>query len=348
MNANNTNRWSKIYINKKILRNRVVVPPMASSTANLGGFVTAKTIEHYQRLTEAKAALILVEYTFVHSAGRSEENQLGIQSDNHIEGLSEISHLIRKSGALAGIQLTHGGGKSTCELTGGKLMGPSAIAVPVKGQVIAIPDSMNKEEIDILKSAFIDGSTRAVQAGFELIELHSAHGYGLNQWLSPITNQRNDEYGKDMNGRLRLLLEIIYAIRAKHPNLLISVRIPGQDFSEGGLTISDTIVVAKSLENAGVDIIHVSSGIGGWKRLSSRIGEGYLVEEAARIQAEVDIPVIGVGGIQTGEYIDSGLLTGKFSLAAVGRAILENPKFWYKLVLEKSSEIKTNTTGVSL
>ena len=197
---------------------------------------------------------------------------------------------------------------------------------------------MNKSEIKMWKDAFLAAADRAVSAGFDLIELHSAHGYGLNQWLSPITNQRKNEDGNDSFGRMRLLLEIVCDIRLLHPKLLISVRLPGQDFYQGGLTIDDTILVSKSLEKAGVDIIHVSSGIGGWQRSSSRIGEGYLVDEAARIQAEVDIPVIGVGGIHSGNYIDLGISSKKFSLAAVGRAILENPREWGQNNLLKKKE----------
>lgn len=328
------NRWTTLSLNRgQILRNRVVVPPMASETADLAGFVTTNTLEHYQRLTEANPSLLIVEYTYVHPTGRSEKNQLGIQSDDHIEGLSKISQLIRKSGALAGIQLSHGGGKSERQLTGGALMGPSAIAVPVKGQEMEIPDPMSKNEIEIWKTAFVAATHRAVAPGFDLIEIHSAHGYGLNQWLSPITNQREDEYGKDIKGRMRLLLEIIQTVRAQHPKLLISVRMPGQDFSEGGLTTFDTVVVAQVLEGAGVDILHVSSGIAGWRRSNTRKGEGYLVDEAARIQAAVNVPVIGVGGIQTGEYIDQALSARQFSLAAVGRAILQDPKTWHKAEL---------------
>lgn len=333
MKTKKLDRWSTLTLNNKTLKNRIVVPPMASGTANLEGFATTATINHYKWLTDARPGLLIVEYTYVHPTGRSELNQLGIQSDTHIEGLAKISQLIRKSGAIAGIQLTHGGGKTERELTGGFLMGPSAIAVPVKGEDMAIPDPMSKDEIEMWKSAFVTGADRAFDAGFDLIELHSAHGYGLNQWLSPITNQRDDEYGKDTNARMRLLLEIINAIRIKHPSLLISVRMPGQDFIEDGLTISDTIAIAQSLEKAGVDIIHVSSGIGGWRRSPTRAGEGYLVDEAIIIQANVSIPVIGVGGIQTGEYIDQRISSGQFSLAAVGRAILDNPKSWYESVL---------------
>ncbi len=197
MKTTKLNRWSKFTLKNKTFKNRVVVPPMASQTADVLGFVTINTLKHYERLTEAKPGLLIVEYTYVHQSGRSEGNQLGIQSDAHIEGLSQIAKLIKNSGTLAGIQLSHGGGKSDRELTNGKLMGPSRIAVPVKDQKIEVPDPMSKDEIELWKSAFINATDRVVSAGFDLVELHSAHGYGLNQWLSPITNQRTDEYGKN-------------------------------------------------------------------------------------------------------------------------------------------------------
>jgi len=176
-----------------------------------------------------------------------------------------------------------------------------------------------------------------VQAGFDLVEFHSAHGYGLNQWLSPITNQRIDSYGTDLHGRMRLLIEIVEAVRIRHPQLLLSVRLPGQDFLPGGLKIGDTVAIAQRLESLGVDILHISSGIGGWRRPAVRIGEGYLVQEAEQIQRAVKIPVIGVGGIQTGTYINQSLNEEKFQLAAVGRAILKDPAGWFNENLSADS-----------
>jgi NADPH2 dehydrogenase len=303
---------------------------MASSTATVAGFVTGETLDHYARLGKAMPGLLIVEYTYVHIEGRSEENQLAIDNDEQVEGLIQLANSIKSQGILAGIQLTHAGGKSSRDMTFGKLWGPSSIAVPVKGSSLEIPDPMNKAEIEVWKSAFNNAADRAIRAGFDLIELHSAHGYGLNQWLSPITNQRNDEYGKNLEGRMRLLLEIVVEIRRNHPQILISVRIPGQDFSDGGLTLEDSKKVALALEEKGVDIIHVSSGIGGWRNTTARSGEGYLVNEASAIQSVVNIPVIGVGGIVTGEYIDEGIEKGLFTLAAVGRAILADPGAWYE------------------
>jgi NADPH2 dehydrogenase len=323
------NRFSPLQLNAgHTLKNRIVVPPMASGTATTAGLATEKTRDHYAKLARSGAGLVIVEYTFVHPSGRSEENQLGISCEEHIEGLAALAKVIQQNGARAGIQITHSGAKSNLTYTGGNLMGPSAIAVAVKGAALQIPQAMTMVDIALWKVAFANAARRAALAGFDLIEFHSAHGYGLNQWLSPITNHRQDEFGIDLKGRSRLLQEIVQQTREQYPALLLSVRMPGQDFLEGGLSPQDGLEVAKMLERSGIDLIHVSSGIGGWRRPLVRIGEGYLVAEATKIQQHVAIPVIGVGGIETGDYIDRSLFARKFSLAAVGRAILQDPELW--------------------
>jgi NADPH2 dehydrogenase len=313
---------------KSTLSNRIVVPAMASETSDVNGYVTKNTINHYARLSEAGAALLFAEYSFVHISGRSEANQLGINHDGQIKGLSFIAEEIHKSGALAGIQITHSGGKTESRFSDGILQSPSGVIVPVKDQTLEKSKEMNLSDIQNWKEGFLKAADRAVKANFDIVELHAAHGYGLNQWLSPITNKRTDHYGGTILNNARLLLEIVSEIRQRHPNLLLSVRMPGQDFMEGGLTITDSILIAQTLQDAGVDIINISSGIGGWKRPRTRSGEGYLVEEAAIIQSQISVPVIGVGGIETGAYIDDLLANKKISLAAVGRAILKDPKAW--------------------
>jgi NADPH2 dehydrogenase len=321
-------------------RNRVVVPPMASQTASQDGFVTQLTLDHYARLGLAQAALIIVEYSYVHPTGRSEENQLGVHTDGHVAGLRKLSRLIKASGALAGLQVSHAGGKSESALTGGKLLAPSAVAVPVKGQTLQTPIAMTDLDRKVWLESFLKAAGRAVAAGFDLLEIHAAHGYGFNQWLSPLTNHRLDADGANQANRARLLIETVQAIKGRHPQLLISVRIPGQDFLPGGLTITDATQLAQNLELAGADLLHVSSGIGGWRRPSIRVGEGYLVAEAALIQAAVRIPVIGVGGIESGAYIDAALRRHDFTLAAVGRAILKDPSGWARV------HLKINDRGV--
>ena len=183
-------------------------------------------------------------------------------------------------------------------------------------------------------------------AGLIFVELHSAHGYGLNQWLSPITNQRTDRYGGNLEGRSRLLKELIALIRKELPELLISIRIPGQDCFPGGLTPEDMKTVAKDLESLGVDLLNVSSGIGGWRRPRDRLGEGYLLDEASAIQAAVQIPVIGVGGIESAPFIDSIINAGRVELAAVGRAILQNPRRWKETQL-LDYRIELSSPGLS-
>jgi NADPH2 dehydrogenase len=270
----------------------------------------------------------MVEYTFVDISGRSEEFQMGISTPSHVAGLRELAHLIHEKGAMAGIQLTHSGAKTERKFSGGILQGPSSISVPGKNQIFEIPDSMNLSDIDRWKKSFLECAGRAVEAGFDLIELHAAHGYGLNQWLSPLTNKRMDQYGGTLFNNARLLFEIIDSIRNKFPTILLSVRMPGQDFMPGGLTQIDTQFIAQELEKRGVDLLDISSGIGGWRRPESRSGEGYLVNEASQILNIVSIPVIGVGGIESGQYIDEVISTKKITLAAVGRAILKDPFGW--------------------
>ncbi len=316
-------RHTALYFkNGKAMRNRVVVPPMASQTATESGQVSAATLAHYERLASSCGGLLIVEYSYVHLSGRSETNQLGIDQDAQIDGLTQLANLIQSSGALAGIQITHAGGKTERALTGGVLHGPAGIRVPVKDRFLEEPTPMTPADIELWKSSFQNSISRAVQAGFDLVEIHAAHGYGINQWLSPITNPRGDG--------LDLLVEIVAEAKRRFPKLLLSVRMPGQDFIEGGLQVHNSLKIALALEQTGADILHISSGIGGWKRPGTRSGEGYLVVEAAEIQKVVSIPVIGVGGIESGKYIDESLRQKRFSLAAVGRAILNEPKLWGK------------------
>lgn len=175
-----------------ILKNRVVVPPMASQTATRDGCVTSKTVGHYQRLADSHASLIMVEYTYVHVSGKSEEFQLGIDHDDKIVGLKILSIAINDLGCKSAIQLTHACGKSKSEYTGGKLLSPSGVAVPTRDGSLEIPEIATHEDIVAIKDSFVTGALRAKKSGFDLIELHCAHGYGINQWLSPLTNKRSD------------------------------------------------------------------------------------------------------------------------------------------------------------
>ncbi|MGE3682141.1 MAG: NADH:flavin oxidoreductase [Bdellovibrionales bacterium] len=324
--------------NGKSARNRVVVPPMASQTADTRGMVTEETLAHYVRLSQANPGILFVEYTFIDPSGKSEPNQLGAATANHVEGLSRLATAIKASGALAGLQLVHAGGKTTSDLAGGPLLGPSPIPVPVKGRESEVPIPMTHQQIEALVESFSAAAARAANAGFDIVELHAAHGYGLNQWLSPLTNQRRDAFGGSLANRSRLLQQIVKRIRHELPNILLAVRLPAQDHVPCGLEVAEMTWVAEQLEQLGVDLIDVSSGIGGWRRPSSRVGEGYLVEDAAVLKTHLSIPVIGVGGIESGNYIDSIIQKEYVDFAAVGRAILNDPSLWRKNHLSNRKE----------
>lgn len=322
-----------VFKNGKISKNRIVVPPMASQTADNSGFVTDKTIEHYKRLSESGAGMIFVEYSFIHQSGKGEANQLGVQDDSKMEGLSKIASAIHNSDALAGLQLVHVGGKGNADVTGSELMGPSAVPVPVRGWTPDLPVEMTAQDIRNWKDWFREAALRAIQAGFDIIEIHAAHGYGLNQWLSPLTNLRQDEYGGDMKRRSRIFFEIIQSLRDLSPDILISARFPAQDNMPGGLTLEDMRYVALQAYKLGLDLLNVSSGIGGWRRLDGKSSEGYLVEDAHMIKTFTTLPVIGVGGIESGETVDRLLRERKVDFAAVGRSILKDPATWRDLNL---------------
>ena len=301
---------------------------MAPQPADQSGHATPRTIAHYEKLSMSGAGIVFVEYSFIHSSGRGEENQLGIDTEDKVKGLSRIASAIQKNGSLAGIQIVHVGGKTTSALAGGMPIGPSAKAVPVKGWQPEAPREACLEDIQDLTTWYLQAANRAFEAGFDFLELHAAHGYGLNQWLSPLTNQRADEFGGSIENRARLLLNVVGNIKQKLPGLLLAVRLPAQDHLPGGLVPSEMAWVAQQLQKLGVDLIDVSSGLGGWRRKDNRIEQGYLVEDAATIKKAISVPVIGVGGILDGATIDQFLLDGKVDFAAVGRAILKEPQQW--------------------
>jgi NADPH2 dehydrogenase len=319
-------RTTYLFRNGKTAPNRIVVPAMASQTADGSGIVTPATIAHYQKLSTSGAGIIFVEYSFVHQSGKAEPNQLGIASDAHKHAAAALASAVKSNGALAGFQIAHAGARTSSAITGSPLMSPSGVVVPTRNKDPEIPAAMSMEQILEWKKWFVDAALRAQGAGFDIVELHAAHGYGLGQWLSPLTNRRTDSYGSQ--DRLRLVREIVCEIKQTAPDLLISIRIPGNDFLDNGLDESEMQSFAQELEKAGADILNVSSGIGGWNKPAAEIDEGFLVPQAAAIQSQVKIPVIGVGGIKSLDFVNRGIERNDFQFAAIGRAILHGQWNW--------------------
>ncbi|MDF2153489.1 NADH:flavin oxidoreductase [Vibrio sp. CAU 1672] len=333
-------RFSPLNWQSHTLDNRIVVPPMASQTATTEGFATQETIEHYRNLSRSGAGLVMVEYSFVNTSGKSEPNQLGAHLDDCIHGMAAIANAIHESGAKAGFQLTHCGGKAQLDVCP-NLMGPSGIKVPAYDRTLPEPQAMTSEDMEQWHSDFVEAAIRVEKAGFNFVEVHCAHGYGLNQVLSPITNQRDDQYGGSLENRAKLIVDIVKSIRLK-TSLGIMVRIPGQDLYPEGLTQTDMATVCEMFIEAGVSIIDVSSGIGGWNRPKDRRGEGYLVSESTYLKrAKLGVPIIGVGGIESAHYIEQALQEERLDLAAIGRAILRDP-------VQFSENIMTNQDCVNI
>lgn len=306
------------------LKNRLVMPPIATKMATKDGEVTDRHIRHYTARARGGVGLIILEHTYVLANGKMSLGQLGIDNDKLIPGLRRLSQAIRDDGAKVGIQLTHAGSRATQEITGMQPAGPWDVPAPKDNE---IPRPLTAADIKKIVTAFGQAARRAVEAGFDVVELHGAHGFLLGQFLSPYTNRRQDEYGGDRERRLRLPVEVIAEVK-RHlgKDIPLFYRFGADDMVEGGLTRQEAKLIAPRLEQAGVDVIDISGGLGGSGR-DHFTEQGYFVPLAQAIKETVKIPVIGVGNITEADYADAIVREGRVDLVAVGRHLLSNPEF---------------------
>jgi NADPH2 dehydrogenase len=320
--------FSPLTIGKVTLRNRIVLPPMANSLSDDSGAVTDRHISHYVRRARAGVGMVIVEHAYIRRDGRVDNRQLGIHDDALIPGLRRLAEAVKACDTVVGIQITHGGGKAYWETAGCQPVAPSDGVIPTSSKSPRGPArALAANEIDEIVGSFVSAARRATEAGFDFVEVHGAHGYLLNQFLSPLTNQRTDDYGGSMTGRLKMPLCVVEAVRKmvddKH---LLLYRLGASDFMEGGLTEGEGREAAKALVAAGVDVLDISGGLcgselPGWDGSS----QGYFVPVAAAIRAEVDAPVVVAGGIIEPRFADALIREGKVDLVAIGRAMLSNP-----------------------
>lgn len=316
--------FSPFTIKNFTLNSRLVLPPMANEASDESGAVNDKHLDFYVR--RASTGMVIVEHAYVQLAGRVKNNQLGIHDDGLIPGLRRLAEAIKAKGAVTGIQLAHGGGKSTQASTGGRVVAASAGVVPGAKE---LAEALEQSLIPQLVADYVAAAQRALTAGFDFVEIHGAHGYLLNQFLSPLTNHRDDEYGGDLNGRLRLPLEIVRAVRdAIGKDALLLYRLGASDFRPGGLTADEGCQAGKALAEAGIDLLDISGGLcgsqtPGWDGKS----QGYFVPLASAVRAAAGIPVIVVGGITDPHAADRFIRDDLVDLVAVGRAIRSNPNW---------------------
>jgi 2,4-dienoyl-CoA reductase-like NADH-dependent reductase (Old Yellow Enzyme family) len=318
------------------LRNRIVVSPMCQYSSR-DGFADDWHLVHLGARAVGGASLVIAEATAVTPDGRITPSDLGIWKDEHVEPLARITRFIERQGAVAGIQLAHAGRKASTAppWEGGKavdvdaggwrpVVGPSPIPF---GRGYLTPEPLDAAGIARVVAAFADGARRARDAGFRVVEVHAAHGYLLHEFLSPLSNQRDDDYGGSFEGRIRLTCEVIEAVRRAWPEgYPLFVRFSASDWAEGGWTIDESVELARRLRSLGVDLVDCSSG-GLVPGAKIPTGPGYQTGFAERIRREAGIPTGAVGLITAAEQADETIREGRADLIFLARALLRDP-YW--------------------
>lgn len=316
------------------IKNRLVMPPMAMSKAEAGK-VTPELIDYYNDKSKGGyIGLIITEHSYISEEGKADKGQVSISGDSDIDGLKLITDAIHKNGTKVIAQINHAGSSADPEVTGSEPISASDVVNPRSaGKTGITPHQMTKAEIERIVQYFADAAKRAKKAGFDGVEIHSAHAYLLNQFYSPITNKRSDEYGGLLEGRIRIHLEIIKAVRtAVGEDYLVALRLGACDYIEGGSTLLDGVDASKAFEKAGVDLLDISGGFCGFMRPEHN-EQGYFAELTEAIKKEVSIPVILTGGIVDGDAAEHLLEEQKADLIGVGRAILKDSE-WAKKAME--------------
>lgn len=327
------------------LRNRIVISPMCQYSATPDGLATDWHLVQYGRFAVGGAGLVFVEATCVTPDGRGTPGDLGLWDDRQIAPLARITAFLRANGAASAIQLAHAGRKGATRRpwhggtpldgadaaergeTPWPLVAPSALAM---AEGWPVPAALSVAELSQLTDAYVAAARRALAAGFDVLELHAAHGYLIHEFLSPLSNTRNDAWGGDRAGRMRLPLEIAQALRAVWPaDRPLFVRVSAVDHVEDGITLEDTVAFARALAQVGVDVVDCSSGgiLGGATAARVPRGPGFQVPYAAAVRHEAGIATMAVGLITEPAQAEAILQAGQADLIAIGREALENPNW---------------------
>ena len=305
------------------LRGRIVMPPMATEQAD-GGLVTPGMGTYYAaRAKNPEIGLIITEHSYIEMRGKASRGQVSIAEDEAIEGLSTITKAIHAAaeGVKVFAQINHAGGYTSRDITGTE---PVSASAGILKQEPA--RALTKDEILQIEELFAQAARRAQLAGYDGVEIHSAHSYLLNQFYSPLTNHRTDEYGSQtMENRLRMNLETIQKVREKvGENFPIAVRLGGCDYTPGGSTIEDSVEASLLLQKAGVDLLDLSGGM--CRYILEGVSEpGWFGQMTQQIKQQVSVPVLLTGGIKTRAEAETLLEQGAADLIGIGRALLKEP-----------------------
>ena len=330
------------------LSNRIAIAPMCQYSAD-EGLPTDWHMIHLGQLALSGAALLIIEATAVTEEGRITPGDLGLWSDAHLEALKPVIAAMRRHAPIKiGMQLAHAGRKASSaapweggasihpdQPRGWQTVAPSALP-HAEGE--SVPLALDGAGLQRIKQGFVDAALRAQTLGLDALELHGAHGYLLHQFLSPLANQREDEYGGSLENRMRFPLEVFAAVRAAVPALCVGMRISATDWVEGGWDIEQSVRFAQELEKLGCHFIHVSSG-GVSPRQKIPVGAGYQIAFAERIKRETNLPTIGVGLITEPQQAEHILQSGQADVVALARAMLYDPRWPWHAAAELGAQV---------
>jgi len=313
------------------LRNRIVLPPMATSKARPDGSISDELLAYYDEKSHGGAlGLAITEHCFISEQGRNRIGQPSVADDAMLEGLMALAGVFHANGVPVVVQISHAGAASV--EPDKPLVGPSDVATPMGSG--RIPRALTPDEVADIPRQFAAAARRVKDAGFDGVEIHSAHGYLLNQFLSPLTNHRTDRYGGSLENRIRLHVETIHAVRDQvGPDFLLLLRLGARDYLEGGTVIDDSIEAALSFEEAGVDVLDITGGLTGYVRPDTA-EPGYFSELSVPIKSAVSAPVILTGGVTEAAQAESLLACGAADLIGVGRAMLRDSSWALNAVQE--------------
>jgi 2,4-dienoyl-CoA reductase-like NADH-dependent reductase (Old Yellow Enzyme family)/thioredoxin reductase len=324
------------------LKNRIVMPSLASFLIESDGSIPQKAIEHYRLRAAGGPAMVIMEACAVSPEGIVSPHQARIYDDRFVEGLSKIAQSMKAEGAVSAVQLHHGGRQTSAKVIKGIPVAPSPLPCPsIRGEV----KPLTVNEIQALVKKFGDAADRALEAGFELIEIHGAHGYLINQFLSRFSNIRQDAYGGDIPGRSRFAQEIVREVRKRvGDEFPISFKISAMEFVKDGLDVEESVEILKILEKEGVDIIQVSAGNDAtpeWICQPMFMEKACLTDFACAIKKELAVPIMAVGRINEPLLAEDIIKAGKADLVCMGRGLLADPAMPNKAREGRLDDIRT-------
>jgi 2,4-dienoyl-CoA reductase-like NADH-dependent reductase (Old Yellow Enzyme family) len=322
--------FDETHIKGMTLQNRLVRSATWEGMCESDGRPTSKLVDCYRDLARGGVGLIITGYTFVRPDGKELRGKMGLHSDAFADDLRALTKAVHRENGRIAVQLVHAGGQTSTAAAGRQPLGPSAVKVE---QFPEVPAVMSKQDIDEVVDAFGAAAERARECGFDALQLHGAHGYLINQFLSPLTNQRTDEYGGDIANRCRFLMKVYQKVRSRvGDDFPVMIKLNGADNVPGGLELVDAVFAAKALAAAGIDAIEVSGGTPASgdlnpvrKNIRNPKQEAYNIDLALQIKSSVKCPVMSVGGFRSFEVAERMVVQRGIDYIAMARPFIREP-----------------------